>query len=79
METSAIRDELFEIASEILDVERESFVDALTFDELDADSLDMLELLSAVEDQFHVKFDKATLSNLQTVGDVVAAIAAAQA
>ena len=54
--------------------------DGVTLDEatdlkkLGADSFDLLELVTTLEDEFSVTFDDDAATNVATVGDVVAAI-----
>lgn len=40
-------------------------------DDLDADSLDAVELNMAIEDEFDVKIDDETLAGFKTVADIV--------
>ena len=40
-------------------------------DDLGADSLDVVELLMAIEDEFEVEFPDEEIENLKTVGAVV--------
>lgn len=40
-------------------------------DDLDADSLEIVELLLAFEDEFDVKIPDEDVENLKTVGDIV--------
>ncbi len=70
---------------------KETMVDTLGCDEdkitmeaslnedLNIDSLDAVELVMAIEEQCGVKIPDTELSNLRTVGDIVAAIAKYQA
>ena len=46
--------------------------DAKIVDDLGADSLDVVELLSRLEDEFSVTIPDEDVENLQTVGDVAA-------
>lgn len=39
--------------------------------DLDADSLDMIELSMAVEDEFHIKIDDDELGKIKTIADVI--------
>ena len=43
-----------------------------------ADSFDLLELVTALEDEFDLTFDDEALEKIATVGDAVSAIEAAQ-
>ena len=40
-------------------------------EELDADSLDVVELLMSIEDEFDVEIPDEEIENLKTIGDVV--------
>ena len=42
-----------------------------TFDELNLDSLDKINLSFAVEEMFHIEIPDESLNSLKTVGDVV--------
>lgn len=47
--------------------------------DLDADSLDMAQIVMAIEDEFEVKVANEDLVNIKTVGDIVNYIIAHQA
>ena len=40
-------------------------------DDLDADSLDVMEMMMGLEDEFSLSISEDTVSSLRTVGDVV--------
>ncbi len=42
-----------------------------TFDELDADSLDVVELIMALEDEFDIEIPDEDAEKIKTVGDAV--------
>jgi acyl carrier protein len=42
-----------------------------TFEELDVDSLDLVELAQIVEDEFGVELDGDAVKDVRTVGDVI--------
>ena len=42
-----------------------------TFESLDIDSLDLVELAQIVEDEYGVKFKSSDVENLKTVGDAI--------
>lgn len=54
-----------ELGKEIDEVKLET-----TFDELDADSLDVFQVISEIEDEFDIQIE--TEEGLNTVGDLVA-------
>lgn len=69
----SVFDTVKNIVIENLDIKDESLVtmDA-TFDEdLGADSLDTVEMVMAMEEEFDIKIDESDMENLKTVGDVV--------
>ena len=41
------------------------------FEDLDADSLDLVDLISSVEYEFNVEAEDETIENIKTVNDVV--------
>lgn len=48
-------------------------------DDLGADSLDVVDLISSVEDEFDVQIPEEEVENIKTVGDIVAFIESASA
>ena len=68
-----IREEA-EIAADVLGVDVADISDETTFDDLDADSLERLQLVTAIEDEFDLEIDDETLLSLNSVADAVDAI-----
>ncbi|HEY8866112.1 MAG TPA: acyl carrier protein [Solirubrobacteraceae bacterium] len=64
-------DALEEFGAEKADINRDA-----TFEVLDVDSLDLVELAQVVEDEFGVKIKSSDVEQLKTVGDVLELIAA---
>ena len=62
------------IISETLDVDEADITDNTEFKALEADSFDMLELVSAFEDEFEMEMPDDGMERVVTVGDVVNAI-----
>ena len=67
------RDEAFkkfqEAAVEVLQVQADQVVPTASFSEdLDADSLDLVELVMALEESFDISVDESELEGVQTVG-----------
>ncbi len=61
-----------EMIAEQLSVEADSVTEASSFnDDLGADSLDLFELVMALEDEYGVEIPAEDLQNLLTVGDVM--------
>lgn len=66
----AVFDKVQEIIVEELGKEAEEVQLTTTFDELDADSLDVFQVISEIEDAFDIQIE--TEEGLNTVGDLVA-------
>lgn len=63
--------ELQELASEILGVDPEQVQKDVSFQrDLAADSLDLVELISAVEDRYDVELPEEELEQMKNVGDL---------
>ena len=68
MEFEKLRD----IIVEVLNVdESEVKMDSTFVDDLGADSLDLFELVMALEDEYNVEIPAEELTDLNTVGDVI--------
>jgi acyl carrier protein len=72
--------ELQELAAEILGVEPEQVQMNVSFQrDLAADSLDLVELIAAVEDKYDVELPEEQLENMKNVGDLWQFLEARQA
>ena len=70
-----IRTGLAEILNEVADVNADDVSDDKSFtDDLDVDSLSMVEVVVAAEERFGVRIPDDDVKNLKTVGDAVAYI-----
>ena len=77
--TDEIREGLAAILEEVADVKAEDVTDEKSFtDDLDVDSLSMVEVVVAAEEQFGVKIPDDDVKNLKTVGDAAEYILKAQ-
>jgi len=77
--TEEIRSSLAEIVNEIAGIPVEDVqLDKSFTDDLDVDSLSMVEVVVAAEEKFSVKIPDEEVKNLKTVGDAVAFIERAQ-
>ena len=77
----ATREEVFERVKEVLveqlGIDENEITDEASFQEdLDADSLDLVELIMELEDQFGVKISDDDAQGIQTVGQAVDYISA---
>lgn len=65
-------EKIIEMTAEALGTEASGITEATSFKEdLGADSLDLFELVMALEEEFEVEIPTEELENIQTVGDVV--------
>lgn len=78
MERSEIFEKVAEIASDVLGINAEDVTEQTTFDDLDADSLDRLQLVTAMEDEFDLEIEDEKLLAIASVADAVDAIESAQ-
>lgn len=73
--TEEIRTKLADIVNQVAGVSTEDVqLDKSFTDDLDVDSLSMVEIIVAVEDEFDVEVPDEEAKNLRTVGDAVAYI-----
>lgn len=64
-----------EIVAESLGTEAETLTESTSFKEdLGADSLDLFEMVMALEEEFNVEIPTEDLEGIQTIGDVEAYI-----
>jgi acyl carrier protein len=76
MDRAEIFGAVSQLAVEVLGVEPEAVVDEARFKEdLDADSLDLVELVMALEERFDISVPEDDLENVLTVGQAVALVA----
>ena len=60
-----------EIVADSLGTEAEKLTAETSFkDDLDADSLDLFEMVMAIEDEFDIKIETEDLESIQTLGDI---------
>jgi acyl carrier protein len=80
MERSAALDALRTAAVDVLSVALDQVTEEASFaDDLDADSLDLVELVMQLEDTLDVTISEDDLGDVRTVGDAVDLILAASA
>ena len=78
--TEEIRTQLAEIVNEVAGVPQDDVqLDKSFTDDLDVDSLSMVEIIYAAEEKFSVEIPDEEAKNLKTVGDAVAYIERAAA
>jgi len=65
-------DKVKELIAEQLDVKADDITEASNIqDDLGADSLDVVDLVMALEDEFDVEIPEDQVENIKTVGDIV--------
>ncbi|MCD8148225.1 MAG: acyl carrier protein [Clostridiales bacterium] len=57
------------IIAEALDVEPDDISEETTFAELDADSLDLFQIISELEEEFGIEIPAEEADQIRTVGD----------
>lgn len=66
-------DKIKEIIVEQLNIDDGAFInlDTNLQEDLDADSLDAVEIIMNIEEEFDIKVDDYELENIKTIGDIV--------
>lgn len=67
----SVQDKVKQIIAEQLEVAINKLTMETTFEEIDADSLDIVELVMALEEEFDLEISDQEIENIKTVGDVV--------
>lgn len=71
----SVEEKVIDIVSDQLDTPREDIAKTSSFvDDLKADSLDIVELVMALEDEFDIKIPDEDYDKIKTVGDVISYI-----
>jgi acyl carrier protein len=77
MERTEALDAIRDVAVEVLSVEPATVTEAARFKEdLDADSLDLVELVMGLEEKFDIEVPEEDLEGVTTVGDAVTMVLA---
>ena len=74
MERSEIFEKVADIAADVLGVDASDITYETTFDDLDADSLDRLQLVTAMEDEFDIEIPDDKLEAIGSVAEAIEAI-----
>ena len=78
MDRTEIINKVADIAGDVLGIDIDQITEETTFDDLDADSLDRLQLVTAFEDEFDIEMDEERLLAIASVADAIDAIEATQ-
>jgi acyl carrier protein len=65
-----VEEALFDAIAE-MGPSRSAIVREATFEELDVDSLDLVEITQVVEEKWGIEFDPQDFSNVKTVGEAI--------
>jgi len=65
---------IIDIIADTLDIATEELNEDTMFEDLDADSFDMLEMITSIEDAFDLEVPEEALEDFKTIGDVVEAV-----
>lgn len=79
MDRSEVLEKVIAAVVDTLNADGESLSEETTFESLNADSFDMLELLTTLEDEFGATVDDEKVEEIESVGAAVDAILAALA
>ncbi len=72
MDHSEILDKVKALVAETLEADEANLSEETSYEDLGADSFDLLELVTAMEDEFGITVDdSADLSEVKTIGDTV--------
>ena len=78
MDRKTILSKVTALAAETLEIDESKLTETTRFEDLGADSFDLLELVTALEDEFGLTLDDDSLAQSASVGDAVDAIENAQ-
>lgn len=71
MDRTEMFDKVAEVASDVLGIDKDEITLETTFDDLDADSLDRLQLVTAIEDAFDIEVPDDKLDTMNSVSDAL--------
>ena len=71
MDRTEMFDKVAEVASDVLGIDKDEITLETTFDDLDADSLDRLQLVTAIEDAFDMEVPDDKLDTMNSVADAL--------
>lgn len=67
-----MRERILALIAEQFNMDVEDLTDEMSFeDDLNADSIELVELVMSIEDEFDLELDDEKLESLKTVGDVI--------
>ena len=78
MDRTEMFQKVADIASDVLGIDVDSITEETTFEDLDANSLERLQLVTAIEDEFDIEMDEERLLSIASMSDAIDAIVATQ-
>lgn len=69
--------QVISIIAEQLGISESEITEETAFSDLGADSLDLFQIISALEEEFNIEFDSEQVEKIKTVGDAMEYIKAA--
>ena len=78
MDRTEMFQKVADIASDVLGIDVDSITEETTFDDLNANSLERLQLVTAIEDEFDIEMDEERLLSIASMSDAIDAIVATQ-
>ncbi len=67
----SVENKVKDIISDQLEVAIDKLSAETTFEDIDADSLDIVELVMALEEEFDLEISDQEIENVKSVGDVI--------
>ena len=65
-----IKEKIKSVIADQLEIEIDKLTMETTFEEIDADSLDIVELVMTLEEEFDLEISDEEIENIKSVGDV---------
>lgn len=66
-----IKDELIKLAVENLDIDEEDVDLEKSISDLDIDSIDMLDFIMTIEEEYNIEFSDDELDKIEKLGDIL--------
>ncbi|MBQ2678660.1 MAG: acyl carrier protein [Firmicutes bacterium] len=67
MDTSVV----YKIIAKQMGIDESELTEATTFEDIEADSLDVFQIIMEIEEEFDMEFDSDEADNLKTLGDLL--------
>lgn len=71
MEENQTFNEVRDLIVDHFEVDETTVTQSMTFDDLGADSLDVVEFVMALEDKYEIEFEDDKIENLHNIGDAI--------